>query len=285
MAGLTPFTERATKRYVEDGSPQLQKFNSVWTYGSSITVWGRDGCSDYKMPGHSRESMLEAIERYHWSRKNARLLHEIAFSIYFPMLIIMTNSIRSVQHPAKNSWSDDLELLIARSGYAPGHNIASIFLWVISAAFLFFCLRALASLLIVDFFLRTFGGIFAVADFPLVAAYVSFFGYLHMLGSFKSALLYAYAPHRWLGVEVVASHVCVFSCVFLQCPPKGWWGLLLLVLHFSIWTWFVFTGGNQSLLIFLLLGFLASLAWGFYLWQSAAKTTLKPADGPSFETV
>jgi hypothetical protein len=228
---------------------------------------------------------LKRLSAFTDLEKNARLLHEIAFSIYFPLLIIMANAIQSTEHPAKNSWSDDLRLLIARSGYAPGHNIVSIFLWAISAGFLFSCLRALASLSIVGLFLRTFGGIVAVAGFPLVAGYVSFFGYLHMLGLFQSALLYAYAPSRRLGVGLGASLVCVFSCVFLQWPPKGWWGLLLLGLHFSIWTWFVFTGGNPSLRTYLLLGFLASLAWAFYVRQSAARTTRKPAGGPSFETI
>lgn len=218
--------------------------------------------------------MPETIERSSRFGKRTRLLHEIAFSIYFCRLLIMMNAFISIQHPARNSWGDDLQLLITGDRFTAYHNFASTTLWAISAAVLFLCLRVLANLSIVDLFLRIFGGIVAVAGFPLVAGYISFRGYLHMPGSFPRALLYAYAPNRWLAVEVMASLVCVFSYVFLRWPPKARWGLLLLGLHFSLWTWFAFIGGNQPL-IYLLLGLLASIAWGLYVWQPAANSTLK----------
>jgi len=127
----------------------------------------------------------------------------------------------------------------------------------------------LARLSFSDVFLRTFAGIVAVAGFPLTAGYVSFRGYVQMLSSIPRAFLYAYAPHRWLAVEVMATLVCIFLYVFLKWPTKARWGLLLLCLHFAVWTWFVFIGGGKSLIIFPLLGFLASLAWGMYVRQSA----------------
>jgi len=84
-----------------------------------------------------------------------------------------------------------------------------------------------------------------------------------MLGSLPRALLYAYAPYRWLAIEVVASVVCVFLYVFLKWPAKDRWGLLLLGLHFAIWTWIL-----RPSLIYPCLGFVTSLAWGLYLRQS-----------------
>lgn len=209
--------------------------------------------------------MIDSVPQ---SRKRARLLHEIAFSIYFPLLLITANGVRSVQHPAGKSWVDDLQLLIAGVCHAPSYHFAFSLLWAASMAALFLCLRMLAGLSFSDVFLRTFAGIVAVAGFPLTAGYVSFPGYLHMLGSFPRGLLYAYAPHRWLAVEVMATVVCIFLYVFLKWPTKAHWGLLLLGLHSAIWIWFVFIGGEKSLMIFPPLGFLASLAWGLYVRQS-----------------
>jgi|SRR5579864_1614711 len=216
--------------------------------------------------------MPETIERV--PRSNSlRLFHEIAFSVYLPLLLIMTNTVRSIQHPAGNSWVDYLQSLFAGKGVATDHNIAFAILWAISAVVVFLCLRVLANISIEDVFLRTFGGIVAVAGFPLIVGYVSFRGYLRMLSSFPRALLYAYVPNRWLAVEVVACLVCIFSYLFLKWPFKARWGLSLLVLHFSLWTWSLLIGGEQSLLLFLLLGFPASIAWGSYIQQPAARAT------------
>jgi len=54
-------------------------------------------------------------------KKRARLLYEIGFSIYFPLLLIMANDVTCVQHPAANSWIDNLQSLAARGSYKPSH--------------------------------------------------------------------------------------------------------------------------------------------------------------------
>jgi len=212
--------------------------------------------------------MPEMIDGVPQSRKRARLLHQIAFSIYFPLLLITANAVKSIQHPAGKSWIDDLQLLTAGAWHTPSYRFAFCLLWATSMATLFLCLHMLARLSFSDVFLQTFVGITVVAGFPLTVLYISFPGYLHMLSSFPRALLYAYAPHRWLGVEVMAALVCIFLYVFVKWPTKTLWGLLLLGFHFAIWTWFVFIGGERSLIVFPALGFLASLAWGLYVRQA-----------------
>lgn len=224
---------------------------------------------------------------------HTRYAHELALSIYFPLLLIMVNAVRSLLHPASNSWVYGLALLIRRGRHPlsygdPALRFAFVFLWAGAAIVMFLCLRMLARFSITDLFLRTFGGIVAVAGFPIACGYVSFLGYLRMLASFPRALLYAYVPHRWLAVEVLAGMACVFLYAFWKwpAPAKAQWGLLLLGLHFAIWTWFVMLGAGsghillwpgydwtsltreQPSLIYLLFGLLASLAWGLYVRQS-----------------
>lgn len=216
------------------------------------------------------ELMPEMIDGVPQSRKRALLLHQIAFSIYFPLLLITADAVRSIQHPAGKSWVDDLQWLIAGAWHAPSYRFAFCLLWATSTITLFLCLRMLVRLSFSDVFLRTFAGIIAVAGFPLTVVYISFPGYLHMLGSFPRALLYVFAPHRWLAVEVIASLACSFLFLFLKWPSKALWGLLLLCLHFAIWTWFVLIGDERSLIVFPPLSFLASLAWGLYVRQAEA---------------
>lgn len=211
------------------------------------------------------------IENFPQFKNRARLLHEIAFSVYCPLLLIMVNAVRSAQHLVRNSWVDDLQLLITRSRHTPSYHFAFDCLWALSALALFLCLRMLARVSFSDVFLRTFAGVVAVAGFPLAAGYVSFRGYLHMLSSFPNAFLNAYAPHRWLALEVIASLACIFLYLFRKWPTKPWWGLLLLSLHFAVWSWVVLLGtGSGSMLhnlTYPLLGFLASLAWAWYVQQ------------------
>lgn len=203
----------------------------------------------------------------HGSRNRVRLIHEIAFSVYFPLLLILVNSIRSAQHPARPSWINEFQLLIAgNKGAYSYYYLAFVILWVSSAAVLFFCLRLAARLSLSDVFLRSFAGLVAVLGFPVAVAYVTVPGYMHMFGSFPRAILYAYAPHLWLGIEVAIALVCIFLYVFLKWPVHL--GLLLLVSHFLIWTALASLGREKSLLVYPLFGFLASLAWGGYVNQS-----------------
>jgi hypothetical protein len=119
-----------------------------------------------------------------------------------------------------------------------------------------------------------------------MCAYTSFRGYLTMLGSIPQALLYAYVPDRWLGIEVLASLVGVFLYAFSKWFRNSRFGLPMLVLHFAVWSWLVIRGagsGNILLwpgyswilltrehpsLIYPLLGLLASVVWGLYLRRS-----------------
>ena len=210
----------------------------------------------------------EIIDAKHQIKEHTRLLHELAFSIYLPLLMIVVNELTSMQHPVRVSWVDRLRFLITGGPDGSSYHFAFRLLWAASAATLFLSLRILARLSFMGVFLRTFAGVVAVAGFPLAAGYVSFRGYLHMLGSLPAALLYAYSPHRWLAIEVIASLVCVFVYVFLKWPAGAWWGLLLLSLHFAIWAGFMAYGRQERFLRYLLLGFLASLAWGLYVRQS-----------------
>jgi hypothetical protein len=91
----------------------------------------------------------------HGSRNRVRLIHEIAFSVYFPLLLILVNSIRSAQHPARPSWINEFQLLIAgNKGAYSYYCLAFVILWVSSAAVLFFFLRLAARLSLSDVFLR-----------------------------------------------------------------------------------------------------------------------------------
>lgn len=202
----------------------------------------------------------------HGSRNRVRLIHEIAFSVYCPLLLILVNSVRSAQHPATHSWVLGLQLLIVRGRDTPSYHFAFYCLWALSVVALFLFLRMLARLSLSDVFLRTFAGILAVLGFPVAVGYVTVPGYMHMFGSFARAILYAYAPHRWLGIEVAVALMSIFLYIFLKWPVRL--GLLLLVSHFLIWTWFASLGGERSLLVYPLVGFLASLAWGAYVRQS-----------------
>jgi hypothetical protein len=223
---------------------------------------------------------MPEIESFPRLRKRARLLFEISLSIYFPLLFIMANAVRSVQHPAKNSWVDDLQSLTARGWYTPSYHFAFSLLWLISAVILFICLRMLARLSFLDVFLRIFAGIVVVAGFPLASGYLSFRGYLGMFASPTRAVLYAYSPHRWLAVEVMASLMCVLGYVFLKWPTEARWGVPLLGLHFAVWSWFVITAGQESLLIYPFLGLLASIAWGAYV-RLAEESPLLPQRLPA----
>ncbi|MGB7624836.1 MAG: hypothetical protein WBN92_21015 [Terriglobia bacterium] len=240
--------------------------------------------------------MLKIVETEKGVALNrVRYLHEITFSIYFPLLIIMANSVRSILHPAGSSWVDSLCLLFTRGrspqSYAdPTLRFAFACLWAVSAAVLFLCLRSLAGFSFTRLFLRIFAGIVALIGFPLALWYVTFRTDLPVSG-FPRALLnasYYYVPH-WFVAELAATLVGAFFYVFRKWPAKTGWAVALLILHFGIWACLVLLyvgagSGNILLwpgyswtpltraypsLIYPLLGFVASLAWGVYVRQSA----------------
>lgn len=213
-----------------------------------------------------------------------RLLNDVIFAVYLCLLAIMANSVRSVLHGSVLSswvWRFLATLRFERplSYEDSGLRFAFVLLWLGSAAFVFLCVRLLSRTSFIRSLLLIVSGIVAVAGFPIASGFTSFRGYLGMLSSIPKALLYAYAPFRWLGVEMIASLVGVFLYAFSQWFRSLRFGLLLLVLHFALWSWLVILGagsGNILLwpgyswiplthehpsLIYPLLGLLASAVW------------------------
>jgi hypothetical protein len=211
-----------------------------------------------------------------------RYAHELAFSVYFPFLLIWVNDARSGwrNNPGDRlPWVLQLQLLMT-GGYHPRSSvddstlrIAFISLWAASAVTIFVLLRILARFSFTHVFLRTFAGIVAVVGFPLTCVYAC-------------PGLYAYRGLSLTLVEVVAALVCAFLYVSGSWPSKAPWGILLLVLHFAFWSWCAWIlryfplGGVPLLwpgysstwhtleapqLIYPWLGFLASLGWGLYV--------------------
>jgi hypothetical protein len=218
--------------------------------------------------------------------KYVRCAHEIAFSIYFPLLLIWVNNDTTPAGVlgARIAWVVKMELLISGGRYPhsfmdPTLRFAFAFLWALSAVVVFLCLRILGRFSFTHVFLRTFAGIVALAGFPLACVYV-------------------YRSLAWTLVEAVAILVCACFYVFRSWPARAWWALLPLVLHSAFWTWAAWdtrTLGHPGFLllwpgydltwltheypnlIYPLLGFLASVVWGLYVRQSAEPTqTPKP---------
>jgi len=223
-----------------------------------------------------------------------RHVNAVMFAVYLSLLLIMANAVRSILHSGGDYWIYRLCLVMTgvrrpASYEDPGLRFAFFFLWMASAAVVFLIVWLLSRFSFVRIFLRVFAGIVAVVGFPIANGYASFRAYLDTLGSLPQAFLYAYAPHRWLGVEVLASLVGIFLYVFVKWPKKAMWGLLLLFLHFALWSWLVLLGagsGNILLwpgyswtrltrenpsLIYPLLGVLTSLVWGLYLRKSVER--------------
>lgn len=199
----------------------------------------------------------------------------------------MANSVRSVLHGGGDSWVYRLSVTLGfgrpLSYEDSGLRFAFLLLWLGSATLVFLCVRLLSRSSSLRSLLRVVSGMVAVAGFPIASAYTSFRGYLNMLRSIPQALLYAYAPHRWLGLEALASLVGLFLYAFSKRLQKATLALPMLFLHFAVWSWLVIFGagsGNILLwpghswvsltrehpsLIYPLLGLLASVVWGLYV--------------------
>ena len=223
-----------------------------------------------------------------------RYAHELAFSIYFPLLLIWVNDASSGWANARSDkvpWVLKLELLIT-GGYRhhspfddPALRFAFVFLWVVSATVVFLCIRTVARFPFTAVFLRTFAGIVAVAGFPLTC-------------------VYAFRAVSWTLVEIGAALICVYLYVSRNWPSRTLWGVMLLVLHFTFWSLYAWSlhnfpppGGvpllwpgygltslthKDPLLIYPLAGFGASLAWGLYVRQSKEERfSVSSGDGNS----
>lgn len=203
----------------------------------------------------------------------ARLLHEAALAAYCSSLAIWTNIIASSQHPASRSWVDALQSIIAKGSYAPDYPLANVILWLLLGIAFFLGLRALAGFSHSRIFLFLVG-LITMSALPLAAGYLSFRGYVRMLGSPSAALFHAYDPHRWLAIEIVTIAAGVFAYVFVPWPHKTRWGISLLMLHFALWGWLALANWHFSL-INAAFGFAAGTAWVFYV-RGAEQHTPQP---------
>lgn len=217
--------------------------------------------------------------------KYVRYAHELALSVYFSGLVIWMNDAASKwrdQPGDRIPWVLQIEFLLT-GDYRPPSLVddpklrfAFFFLWAVSALGIFLLLRLSARFSLTEKFLRTVGGIVAVAGFPL-------------------ALVYACHTYSLLRVEVLAALVCTFFYLYRNWPSRAYWAFLLLVLHFAFLSWCAWAlrhypplGDSAALaivpllwpgvkltrltveapeLIYPWLGLLASLAWGFYVRQ------------------
>ncbi len=251
-----------------------------------------------QIPRFARNDKSLGLSQYYANRNNGKELpmpientttahpvryaHELAFSIYLPLLLLWVNDASSRWHnnPGERvPWVLRAELLTS-GGYfrqSPADDlklrVVFVALWVVCAAVLFIFFRGLSRFSFPDIFLRTFAGIVAVAGFPLACVYVC-------------PALYSYRSFPLPLAEALVALVCGFLYVSGGWPSKGPWGFLLLVLHFVFWSWCAwmlhyFSLGGVTLLwpgysltwhtreapqlIYPSLGFLASLAWGLYI--------------------
>lgn len=229
-----------------------------------------------------------------------RYAHELAFSIYFPGLLIWVNDASSGWVNAKGDkgpWVLQLESLITE-GHRPHSPVddpllrfAFVLLWVISALGVFLLLRVLSRFSLVQVFLRTCGGIIAVAGFALAYLYVN-------ISVRYTSTLGRVAGLSWAMGEVAVALLCTFLYLLGRWPWRAPWTIVLLFLHFTLWSFLAWGMRYSPLagvpllwpgfrlstltteapqLIYPWLGFLTSLAWGLYVrataWESRVATT------------
>jgi hypothetical protein len=216
--------------------------------------------------------------------KGVRHIHELMFSIYSSLLLILADDVSSkwVDNPGdRTPWVLRMKFLLTGDYRThslvadPKLRLAFVFLWAVSALGIFLLLRILARLSLTHAFLRIAAGVIIVAGFPLIFAY----------GCHTLLLLL-------LLVEVVAALVCTVFYAKRNWPSRALWAISLAVLHFSFWSWCTWNGDYFSpgwvggvplfwpgytltsftvkdpALIYPWLGFLATLAWGLYVRQS-----------------
>jgi hypothetical protein len=216
--------------------------------------------------------------------KSVRHIHELMFSIYFSLLLILADDVSSkwVGNPGdRTPWVLRMKFLLTGDYRThslvadPKLRLAFVFLWAVLSLGIFLLLRVLARFSLTRAFLRIAAGVIVVAGFPLIFAYGC-----HTL----IFLLFL--------VEAVAALVCT---VFYACgnsPSSALWAISLAVLHFTFWSWCTWNGDYCSpgwmggvplfwpgytltwvtvkdpLLIYPWLGLLATIVWGLYVRQS-----------------
>ena len=218
------------------------------------------------------------------TRKSVRHVHELMFSIYFSLLLILADDVSSkwVDNPGdRTPWVLHMKFLL--TGDYRTHSLvadtklrlAFVFLWAVSALGIFLLLRTLVRFSLTRSFLRIAAGVIVVAGFPLIFAY----------GCHTLLLLL-------LLVEVVAALLCTVFYAYRNWPSRALWAISLAVLHFTFWSWCTWNGDyfppgwvggvpllwpgytltwvtvKDPVLIYPWLGLLATLAWGLYVRQS-----------------
>jgi hypothetical protein len=191
-----------------------------------------------------------------------RLLNEIAFSIYFPVLAIWANAQR-----AKVPWAIRFQTLIEPT-FSPhsfldtGLKVSIHVLLALSAMSIFFCLRVLTRISWSIYFERIISGSVALAGFPIAFLYANqrsgrALDLFETMLAFACGLLYALKiwriPISWI-VVLLFLH---FGLWALYASPPAGPGLTLLWFGF---TDVPFTHGHPNL-IYPLLGFGSSLIW------------------------
>lgn len=226
-------------------------------------------------------TMLETIPKT-W--KSVRHIHELMFSVYFSLLLILADDVSSkwVDTPGDRiPWVLRLKFLLTGDYHThslvadPGLRLAFAVLWAGSALGIFLLFRILTRLSLTHAFLRIATGIIVVAGFPLIFIY----------GCHTLLVLV-------LLVEVGAALACIIFFAYRDWPSRAPWAISLAMLHFAFWSWCTWNGDYFSpgwvggvplfwpgytltwitvkdpLLLYPWLGLLATLAWGFYVRQS-----------------
>lgn len=169
-------------------------------------------------------------------------------------------------------------------GALQGETVWDQIIWsIVLAAFIFLILRLAARFWIAGAFLRSLAGISALAAFPLAALQYPI-GFLQ-----APAFGNPFAIRTpWLAGEVIFILICGSLYYLGKWPIANGLSILLLILHFGLWSWL--TGTYVNLFVWAraygrvslgfwasaafywgcpVIGFLASLTWGLYVKMSA----------------
>jgi hypothetical protein len=217
----------------------------------------------------------------------------LAFAVYLPLLMIFAND-------AGSGWTNSLgdrvpwvlQAKFLLTGDYRTHSLiddsklrlAFVVLWAVSALGVFLALLVLGRFSFTRVFLRVGAGLVVVAGFPAICVYL-----------WRN--LYAYRDVSLTVIEMALALVLTFLYAGWQWPRSAAWMIVLLILHFSFWSWcawglryFAIPGGVPLLwpgfratrltteapqLIYPWLGFLASVAWSLYVRQPSEKGEVK----------
>jgi len=226
-----------------------------------------------------------------------RWIHEICFSFDLAWLTIWSQATRK---GTILFWYGDLPFvryLYRHSGISLPEWVLEQILWSLClAVVIFIVLRLLALGRLENLFLRIPAGTLAIAGFPVLAVSLP-------ISFFRGPEPWSPAASHWLFVEIAISLICAFLYYFRKWPVPAGISVLFLVLHFGFWSWL--TGAHLSLVAAIrwygfmraafwasvifywgcpVFGFLASLAWGFYVRFIVHRDPIGSGPAPSAPT-